>query len=179
MELFFQVFDKGVLEDGEGREIDFKNTVIILTSNVGSDTIMKLCADPETAPLPDGLLDAVRDEMLQAFPAALLGRLVQVAYYPVSGDVLRHIIELKLSQIVKRVKANHAADLIYGEALISAVQQRCIEAESGARAIDNILTHAMLPQLAAEVLAHMAEGTTFSKIEVGIEEQGSFSFTVS
>jgi type VI secretion system protein VasG len=179
MELFFQVFDKGTLEDGEGREIDFKNTVIILTSNVGTDTIMKLCADPDTMPDPDGILEAVRPELLSAFPAALLGRLVQIPYYPVTGDVLRRIIELKVSHIVKRVKANHGADLIYGDELIAAVQQRCTEAESGARAIDNILTNSMLPQMAAEVLARMADGTTFSKIEVVLDDSGSFNFTFS
>jgi type VI secretion system protein VasG len=179
MELFFQVFDKGVLEDGEGREIDFKNSIIILTSNVGSDTIMKLCADPDTAPEPEGLLEAVRPELLQAFPAALLGRLVTIPYYPVAGDVLRKIIELQLVRIVKRVKTNHGADLIYGEELVSAVQDRCIEAESGGRAVDNILTHSMLPQMSVEVLSRMAEGTSFSKIEVGLDSSGSFSFTMS
>jgi type VI secretion system protein VasG len=179
MELFFQVFDKGLLEDGEGREIDFKNTVIILTSNVGSDTLMKLCADPDLAPEPEGLLEAVRSQLLDAFPAALLGRLVQIPYYPVSGDVLRRIIALKISHIVKRVKANHGADLIYGEDLVGAVLQRCTESESGARAVDNILTNAMLPQMAAEVLSRMAAGTSFSKIEVGLEDSGAFSFAVS
>ena len=179
MELFFQVFDKGALEDGEGREIDFKNTIIILTSNVGSDTIMKLCDDPETAPEPDGLLDAVREQLLGAFPAALLGRLVQVPYYPVAGDVMRRIIELKLDAIVRRTRANHGAELTYGEELVSAVADRCTEAESGARAIDNILTNSMLPQMAAEVLTRMAESTPFSKIEVGLEDSGQFRFTVS
>ncbi len=179
MELFFQVFDKGSLEDGEGREIDFKNTVIILTSNVGSDTIMKLCADPDTMPEPEGIVEAVRPQLLDAFPAALLGRLVQIPYYPVAGDVLRRIIELKVGHIVKRVKANHGAEMIYGDELIAAVLQRCTEAESGARAIDNILTNGMLPQMAAEVLARMAAGTTFSKVEVGLDDSGSFDFTFS
>jgi type VI secretion system protein VasG len=179
MELFFQVFDKGLLEDGEGRSIDFKNTIIILTSNVGSDTIMQLCEDPETAPEPDGLLEAIRAELLQAFPAALLGRLVQTPYYPVSGEILRRIIQLKLGQIVRRVKANHGADLTYGTELVSAVQQRCTESESGARAIDNILTNAMLPEMAAEVLSRMATGSAFSKVEVGLEDEGGFQFTFS
>jgi type VI secretion system protein VasG len=179
MELFFQVFDKGLLEDGEGREIDFKNTVIILTSNVGSDTIMKLCADPDLMPDHEGLLDAVRSELLDAFPAALMGRLVQIPFYPLSPDVMRSITELKLSSIVKRVKANHGADLIYGDELISLVLDRCTEGESGARAIDNILTHSMLPLLSAEVLARMAAGTSFSKIDIGIAEGGEFEFSLS
>jgi type VI secretion system protein VasG len=179
MEIFFQVFDKGVLEDGEGRQVDFKNTVIILTSNVGSDTIMKLCADPDTAPEPEGLLEAVRPELLQAFPAALLGRLVQVPYYPIAGDVLRRIIDLKLSAIVARTRANHGAELVYDGGLVEAIEQRCSESESGARVIDNILTHAMLPRMAAEVLSRMAESEPFSKIEVGLEESGDFRFTLS
>jgi type VI secretion system protein VasG len=179
MEIFFQVFDKGCLEDGEGREVDFKNTVIILTSNVGSDSIMKLCADPDTAPDPEGLMEAVRPELLDAFPAALLGRLVEIPYYPVAGEVLRRIIELKLASIVARAKANHGADLVYGDDLVSAVERRCDESESGARVIDNILTHGMLPRLAAEVLGWMAEGKPFSKIEVGLEDSGDFRFTLS
>ncbi len=179
MELFFQVFDKGVLEDGEGREIDFKNTVMILTSNVGSDKIMSLCADPDTAPESDALLEAVRPDLLEAFPAALLGRLVQIPYYPVGGDVLRQIIELKLAAIVRRTKANHDAELVYGADLVDAVEQRCNESESGARVIDNILTNAMLPQMAVEVLGRMAEGRPFSRIDVGLDESGEFSFSVS
>ncbi len=179
MELFFQVFDKGVLEDGEGREIDFKNTAIILTSNVGSDTIMNLCADPDTAPEPDGLIEAVHAELLGTFPAALLGRLVTVPYYPVAGDVLRRIIELKLAHIVRRVRANHGADLVFGDDLVAAVLERCTESESGARAVDNILTNAMLPQMSAEVLSRMAAGATFSKIAVELDDSAGFRFTVS
>jgi type VI secretion system protein VasG len=179
MELFFQVFDKGMLEDGEGREIDFKNTVIILTSNVGTDTIMKLCADPDLMPDWESLLEAIRPEMLQHFPAALLGRLVEIPFFPLAPDVMKKIIELKLNAIVKRVKTNHGADLQYGEELVSLVLDRCTESESGARAIDNILTHSMLPQLSAEVLTRMADGTGFSKIQVGVGEAASFSFELS
>jgi type VI secretion system protein VasG len=179
MELFFQVFDKGMLEDGEGREIDFKNTVIILTSNVGTDTIMSLCADPDTAPDAEGLVEAVRPEMLKVFPAALLGRLVTVPYFPLSDEVLRLIIELQLGRIVKRVRANHGAELVYGDDLVAAVQTRCTEAESGGRAVDNILTHSLLPQMSVEVLSCMAESRSFSKIEVGLSESGAFTFALS
>ena len=179
MELFFQVFDKGLLEDGEGREIDFKNTVIILTSNVGTDTIMSLCADPETAPDAEGLVEAIRPEMLKIFPAALLGRLVTVPYFPLSDEVLRLIIELQLGRIVKRVRANHGAELVYDDQLIAAVQTRCTEAESGGRAVDNILTHSLLPQMSVEVLSCMAESRSFSRIEVGLGEAGAFTFALS
>ncbi len=179
MELFFQVFDKGMLEDGEGRQIDFKNTVIILTTNVGSDTIMKLCADPDLMPDPEALLQSVRPELLKAFPAALLGRLVEIPFYPIAGDVLRRIIELKLGTIRRRVKANHGAELVLDDEIIERVAARCTEGESGARAIDNILTHSMLPAMSAEVLASMAAGRTFSKIEAKLGEGGDFAFSLT
>jgi type VI secretion system protein VasG len=179
MELFFQVFDKGVLEDGEGREIDFKNTLILLTSNVGSDTIMKLCADPETLPEPGSLVEAIRPELLKVFPAALLGRLVTVAYYPITPDMLRRIIRLQLDRIARRVAANHKASLGYSDDLVDAVIARCKEAESGARAVDHILTNSLLPQISAEILVRMAESREFSSVQVGVGEQGDFDLRIA
>ena len=179
MEIFFQVFDKGVLEDGEGRVIDFKNTVILLTSNVGSDTIMKLCEDPELLPQPEKLVEAIRPELLDKFPAALLGRLVQLAYYPITPEMLKKIIELQLGRIKDRVAANHKAELVYGTDLIDAVASRCTESESGARAVDNILTHSLLPQIAAEFLSRMAKGEAFRRIDAGVAEGGDFDFKFS
>jgi type VI secretion system protein VasG len=179
MELFFQVFDKGTLEDGEGRMIDFKNTIILLTSNVGSDTIMKLCADPETLPRPEGLVEAIRPELLQKFPAALLGRLVVVPYFPITPDMLRRIIDLQLSRIRQRIEDNHRAEFSYGEELIEAVRKRCTEAESGARAVDHILTHSLLPEISADILTRMARGETFSRVEAGVAESGAFQFKIS
>ena len=179
MELFFQVFDKGMLEDGEGREIDFKNTVILLTCNVGSETIMKLCADPETVPTPEMLVEAIRPELLKTFPAALLGRLVTVAFYPILGDSLKRIIRLQLDRIAKRTRENHRVDMVYAEGLVDAVAARCTEAESGARNIDHILTHGLLPELSAEFLSRMAAGQSFGKVEVGTDEAGRFRIQVS
>jgi type VI secretion system protein VasG len=179
MELFFQVFDKGVLEDGEGREIDFKNTVILLTSNVGSDAIMKLCADPETLPDPEALVEAIRPELLAKFPAALLGRLVSVCYYPITPDMLRRIIGLQLGRIRDRVAANHRAEFHYGDELVEAVVARCTESESGARAVDHILTHSLLPEISAEFLTRMARGESFSRVEAGVSESGAFDFKIS
>jgi len=179
MELFFQVFDKGVLEDGEGREIDFKNTVIILTSNVGTDTIMSLAADPETMPDPEVLTEAVRPDLLRVFPAALLGRMITVPFYPLSVKVLRQIIRLQIERIQKRMAQNHGAELVYGDDLVEAVEARCNEAESGARAVDRILTHSLLPEMAAEVLSRMAQGESFSRIEVALEGPGAFTFNIS
>jgi type VI secretion system protein VasG len=179
MELFFQVFDKGTLEDGEGREIDFKNTVILLTSNVGSDTLMKLCADPETAPAAGALIEAIRPELLAKFPAALLGRLVAVPFYPILGETLKRIVRLQLDRIVRRVRESHHAEMVYAESLVDAVAARCTEAESGARNVDHILTHGLLPEISVEFLSRMAQGEGFGKVEVGIDEAGGFAIQVS
>ncbi len=178
MELFFQVFDKGVLEDGEGRDIDFKNTVILLTSNVGTETVMKHCADPETRPEVEALAELVRQDLLGKFPPALLGRLVVIPYYAIAPDVLRKIIELQLSRIVDRVAANHGAQFEYDERLIEAVADRCNESDSGARKIDQILTHALLPTISTEFLTRMARGESFERVQVGIGENGDFSFEI-
>lgn len=179
MELFFQVFDKGSLEDGEGREIDFKNTVIILTSNVGTDTIMKLCADPETRPDPDGLSEALRPDLLKVFPAALLGRMSLVPYYPIGDDVMKQIIALQLGRIAKRMKENHRAQLTYGEDLVDSIAHRCTEVESGARNVEHILTQTLLPEMSQEFLTRMAEGRTISKVHVTVGDRGKFQYAIS
>ena len=179
MELFFQVFDKGLLEDGEGREIDFKNTVILLTSNVGSEITMNLCADPETAPEPEALVEAIRPELLKAFPAPLLGRLVVIPYFPISEEMLHAITGLQIGRIVKRFRQNHGADLVCSDALVDAVVARCNDPESGARAVDRILTHSLLPQMSAEVLSRMVSGDDFKRIELGVDDAGEFTFAVS
>ncbi len=179
MELFFQVFDKGVLEDGEGREIDFKNCVIILTSNVGTDTIMKLCADPETRPDPDGILEAIKPEMNKAFKPALLGRMVTVPFYPISDDILRLIIKLQLGKIKNRIADNHAAQFSYDDAVIETVAKRCTDVDSGARNVYNILTGTMLPDMSGEVLSRMAAGESIKKVHVGVGEGEKFVYDIS
>lgn len=178
MELFFQVFDKGVLEDGEGREIDFKNTVIILTSNVGSDTVMKICADPDTRPEPLALAEALRPELVQRFPAALLGRLIVVPFYPIQGEPLRQIIRLQLGRIKKRMWENHRVEMAWGDELVETVVARCTEPESGARNIDHILTRTLLPQISVEFLSRMATGESFSRVEVAVED-GAFRYRLA
>ncbi|MBE7517310.1 MAG: type VI secretion system ATPase TssH [Chloracidobacterium sp.] len=177
MELFFQVFDKGVLEDGEGREIDFKNCVILLTSNVGTDTIMKLCADPETKPMPDGLIDAVRPELTKAFKPALLGRMVTVPYYPISDDILRLIIKLQLGKIADRIKVNHNAAFSYDDAVIETVAKRCTDVDSGARNVYNILTGTLLPEMSGEVLSRMAQGEGIKSVRVSVGDNEQFAYT--
>ncbi|MCS7314543.1 MAG: type VI secretion system ATPase TssH [Bryobacteraceae bacterium] len=176
LELFYQVFDKGVMEDGEGREIDFKNTIIMLTTNACSDAIMKLCADPETAPSPEALVRAIKPELNKIFKPAFLGRLVIVPYYPLRDEALRKIIELKLGKIQRRIRENHRIEFSYDPSLVEEVARRCTEVESGARNVDNILTNTLLPDISRQLLARMAEGEKLSSIHAGVGEDGAFTY---
>jgi type VI secretion system protein VasG len=179
MELFYQVFDTGVLEDSEGREIDFKNTVILLTSNVGTDTAMKLCSDPDTRPEPVALAEALRPDLLKVFQPAFLGRMTVVPYYPLADDVMRRIIRLQLGRIADRLRANHRAEFVYDDALVDAVAGRCREVESGARNIDHILTRTLLPELSSEFLARMASAEPISRVNVSVNEAGAFAYQIA
>nr|WP_288850676.1 type VI secretion system ATPase TssH [uncultured Acidovorax sp.] len=165
-EMFFQVFDKGWMEDGEGRYIDFKNTVIILTSNVGSELIAGLCNDPDLIPSPEALAKAVRQPLLDKFPAALLGRLTVIPYYPISDAMLEQIIGLQLRRIQTRIQANHGAQFHFDESAVQLIRERCSEVESGARMIDAILTQNLLPRMAIEFLQASVDAKTISRIEV-------------
>ena len=151
-EIFFQVFDKGMMEDGTGRRIDFKNTLIILTSNVGTDLIMQLTRDPLYKSDSEALAAALRPELLRVFPAALLGRIVTIPYYPLSGDVLAGIVRLHLDRIGKRIRENHDATFVYDDAVVEHIVSRCNDPESGGRMIDNIITNTLLPALSREFL---------------------------
>ncbi|WP_421793282.1 type VI secretion system ATPase TssH [Hydrocarboniphaga effusa] len=181
LELFFQVFDKGVMEDGEGREIDFKNCLIILTSNVGTDRIMQLCLQTpsDEPPAADTLLELIRPELNDAFKPAFLGRCSVIPYYPLRDDNLKKIVRLKLSKIAKRIAANHHAAFTYDDALVEAVAARCTEVDSGARNIDNILAGTMLPQIAEQVLIRMAEGKGIESIGASVGAEGGFEYVVS
>ena len=176
LELFYQVFDKGHMEDGEGRVIDFKNNIIILTTNACTDQMMKLCADPETAPSPQALVQALKPEMNKIFKPAFLGRMVVVPYYPVRDEALKKIIVLKLNKIQRRIQENHKIALTYDDKFIDAVASRCTEVESGARNVDNILTNSLLPDISRQILGRMAEGEKLSSIRVGIGEDGAFTY---
>ncbi len=178
-DIFYQVFDKGTLRDGEGRDIDFKNTVILMTSNAGSDTIMKLCADPETRPDPDVLAEALRPDLLKWFKPAFLGRVIVVPYYPITDQVMRQIIELQLGRIRTRLHENHRAEFAYDEALVNAVASRCTEVESGARNVDHILTRTLLPELSREFLARMAAGEAISRVHVSVDGAGAFTYDIA
>ena len=177
LELFYQVFDKGMMEDGEGREIDFKNTIIILTTNACTDQMMKLCADKETMPTAEGIIKAMRPELNKIFKPAFLGRMVLIPFYPIREDSLKLIIELKLERIRKRIEENHKIRLTYEPALVDTVASRCTEVESGARNVDNILTNTLLPDISRQLLGRMAEGEKVARVHVGIGVDGAFVYS--
>ena len=176
-DIFYQVFDKGTLRDGEGRDIDFKNTVILMTSNAGTDLIMKLCADPETRPDPAGLAEALHPELLKTFKPAFLGRVTLVPYFPLTDDVMQQIVELQLG-------ADRPAD--HGEppgasspttpGSLAGIASRCTEVESGARNVDHILTRTLLPELSAEFLSRMAQETPIASVNVSLDGDGAFRY---
>jgi type VI secretion system protein VasG len=181
-ELFYQVFDRGTMEDGEGTPVDFRNTVILLTSNLGTEIIARLCRDGndrlDGRPDPKALTEAVRPALVRHFKPALLGRLVVVPYYPLGDREIREIVELKLARIRQRVRESHHAELTYGEELVDAIAGRCTEVDSGARNVDHILTQALLPELSGALLERMAAGEGFSKVHVGLDDAGGFRYRV-
>jgi type VI secretion system protein VasG len=181
LELFYQVFDKGVLDDAEGREIDFRNCLIILTSNVGSSQIMQACINkpPADYPAADELAEALRPMLYKTFKPAFLGRMKVIPYYAIGDEVLEKIIRLKLDRIVQRVHANHGASFAYDAKLVEAVLARCTEVDSGARNVDHILNGTLLPEVAGQVLEHMAEGRKISRIKVSASKNGDFKYTVT
>ena len=178
--LIFQVFDKGVLDDAEGRQIDFRNTIIILTSNTASSTMMQACLNKTAAemPKPDQLAEIIRPQLMKQFKPAFLGRLTTVPFYPIADEVLANIIRLKLNRIGQRVLANHGATFEYDEALVNAVLSRCTEVDSGARNVDTILNGTLLPEIADSVLAQMAEGGAIGRIKVGATKAGKFKYVI-
>ena len=171
-EMFFQVFDKGFMEDGEGRFIDFKNTLILLTTNAGTDLISSMCKDPELLPDPEGMAKALREPLLKIFPPALLGRLVTIPYYPLSDDMLGKIVKLQLNRIKKRVEARYKIPFNYSEDVVKLVVSRCTESESGGRMIDAILTNTMLPDISREFLTRMMDGVAITNVDVNVDGAG-------
>jgi len=174
-EIFFQVFDKGYMEDGEGRLIDFKNTLILLTTNAGTEMIAGLCKDPELMPDPEGMAKALREPLLKVFPPALLGRLVAIPYYPLSDEMLGKIVKLQLNRIKKRVEARYKIPFEYSEDVVKLVVSRCTESESGGRMIDAILTNTMLPDVSKEFLTRMMEGRPVERVHVQVDS-GNFGY---
>jgi type VI secretion system protein VasG len=176
MELFYQVFDKGTLEDAEGITVDFKNTIILLTSNVGADTIVRACRRSQTPPDAEGLAQMIRPELLLHFKPALLGRMVVAPYYPLGPKEIRKIVRLKLERIQDRFMENHRAKLTYDEKLVNTVAELCAQEDSGARDIDHILTNTMLPDLSSEILNRMALGESFEGVHVSMVKDKGFSY---
>jgi type VI secretion system protein VasG len=176
LELFYQVFDKGVMEDGEGRQIDFKNNILVLTTNAGTDTLMKLTADPETMPDAEGLVKALKPEMNKIFKPAFLGRTVIIPYFPIKDDAMKQIIRLKLGKVERRLRESHRMQLQYDDTVVDAIAQRCTEVESGARNVDNILTNTLLPEMSRRLLVSFAEGAKPDAIRVGVGEGGTFTY---
>jgi type VI secretion system protein VasG len=181
LEMFFQVFDKGVMDDAEGREIDFRNTVIILTSNVGSGALMQACLNKPAEELPDAdaLAEMLRPQLYKAFKPAFIGRMKVVPFYPLGDDVLERIIRMKLDRIAARVLANHGAQFLYDDLLVETVLARCTEVDTGARNVDHILNGTLLPEVAEHVLARLAEGAALQKVKVSAGKDGQFRYKVS
>jgi len=176
-EIFFQVFDKGVMEDGEGRMIDFKNSLILLTTNVGSDLIMNMCKDPELMPEAEGIAGALRPALLKTFPAALLGRLVVIPYYPLSDAMLSAIIRLQLGRIDKRIRLNYGIPLTYTDEVVKLIASRCTELESGGRMIDAILTNSVLPAISRRFLEQTAEGGRLQRVHINaVDSEFAYEF---
>ncbi len=169
-EIFFQVFDKGWMEDGEGRMIDFKNTIILLTTNAGSELVMSMCRDPELLPDPNALADALKAPLMKVFPPALLGRIVTIPYYPLSPDMMKKIVRLQLGRIKKRVEANHGVPFEYSDAVVDQVVARCQDPESGGRVIDAILTNTVLPTISVEYLQRLATGGEIRKVALDVKD---------
>lgn len=176
-EIFFQVFDKGFMEDGEGRYIDFRNTIILLTSNAGTDIITSLCSDPELVPEPEKLAESLRKPLLDVFPPALIGRLVTIPYYPLSPENLKKIIRLQLDRIKKRVESQKLIPFSYGEDVVDLVFERCRDADSGARVIDSILTNTMLPEIGRRLLEAVFRGDETKAISVSVNG-GDFQYQI-
>ncbi|MCS3747987.1 type VI secretion system protein VasG [Xanthomonas arboricola] len=168
-ELFFQVFDKGWMEDGEGRRIDFRNTLIILTSNAGTELIASLCKDPELMPDPEGMAKAIREPLLKVFPPALLGRLVAIPYYPLSNAMLGQIVRLQLNRIKKRIEERYRIPFEYDDSVVELVVSRCTESESGGRMIDAILTNSMLPKISREFLGRILAGRAVTQVNMSVD----------
>jgi type VI secretion system protein VasG len=173
--MFFQVFDKGFMEDGEGRFIDFKNTLILLTTNAGTEMIASMCKDPELMAEPEGLAKALREPLLKIFPPALLGRLVTIPYFPLSDEMLGRIVTLQLNRIKKRVEARYKIPFTYGDDVVALVVSRCTESESGGRMIDSILTNTMLPDISREFLMRLMDGRAIERVTVSAAD-GQFQY---
>ncbi|MCY2962172.1 MAG: AAA family ATPase, partial [Planctomycetota bacterium] len=178
-DIFYQVFDKGAMRDGEGRDIDFRNTLILMTSNAGTDLIKKLCEDPDTSPDPESFTKAVFPELLKTFKPAFLGRCTIVPYYPLNDEVLRKIIRLKLGKVGRRIEEHYKAQFDFSPALVESIAKRCTEVDTGARNIDHILRRSLLPELSSQFLSRMAASQSINRVHITIGDDGWFRYELS
>jgi len=179
LELFYQVFDKGVLEDSEGVEVDFKNTVILLTSNLTTETIVELCKRSPVRPPMEEVVEAIRPELQAFFKPALLGRMVTIPYYPLGQEELAQIVRLKFRRIELLYRERYNAALTITDALVEEIARRCTDPDSGARNIDNILTHSVLPDLSTRLLERLREKRPVGTATVDVGPTGEFLFHIS
>jgi type VI secretion system protein VasG len=179
MELFYQVFDKGLMEDAEGREVNFKNTVIIMTSNAASDQLMEFCAQSDERPEPEELAEALSPYLRRIFKPALLGRLIIVPYFPMNDASLNQIIRLKLGHVAKRLRENYHVPFTFSDELVTEIRLRCTEVESGARSIDHILTGTLLPELSTRMLERMVNGEPVHSVSMAVEQGIGFTYDIA
>jgi type VI secretion system protein VasG len=178
-DVFYQVFDKGTMTDGEGREIDFRNTVIIMTSNAGTDVITKLFADPETAPDADELGEALRPALLRHFKPAFLGRVTLVPYLPLPTDIIRRIVRMQLARVARRLDETYKARFAFGESVVDSIAERCTESGAGARNVESILSRTLLPEVSARVLARLGDALPITEVTVVTDVEGRFDYTIT
>jgi len=178
-DIFYNLFDKGTIKDGEGRDIDFRNTIIIMTSNAGEEHIRAMCAQSEERPDPDVLLDNFRPQLLNYFKPAFLGRTTVIPYYPLGDEDLIKISKINMNRIAKRIRNHYDADFSYDDDVMLHIVARCQEVDTGARNIENILTRTMLPEMAIECLSRLSNNQEISKIHVGVTEEGPFTYEIS
>ena len=178
MNLFYQVFDKGQLSDGEGREINFKNTIMLMTSNLGSDVMTAMCADPENIPDAETIIDAIRPILSNHFKPALLARMTIVPFLPLASDAMREIVQLKLGKLKDRMMDSHRITLTIGDGIVDQITERCTEVETGARNIDHIMNKSLLPLLSQQLLSIMAEGEMPDAMTLDVDDKGEYTLSV-
>ncbi len=178
-DVFYNLFDKGTIKDGEGRDIDFKNSMIIMTTNAGEDAIRAIMAQQEERPDPEVLLDSIRPELLKIFKPAFLGRCSLVTYFPLEDDKLLKICEINMNRIEKRVREHYGASFGYDEDVLVHIVARCQESDTGARNIEHILSKSLLPELATRCLTRLGEGQTIDAIHIGVDDDGTFNYTIT
>jgi type VI secretion system protein VasG len=175
-DVFYQLFDKGRIKDGQGRDIDFRNTMLIMTSNAGSDMIEKLCVDPDTMPDAAGLTAALRPALLEHFRPAFLGRVTVVPYFPLSAETLREIVVLALARVADRIRSSYGASLTWSDGVVDLITGRCTETQSGARNVEAVIANGVVPELAATLLQHRHDRHEVKHVEIKVDPAGTLTY---